>query len=69
MSYAEKERDIVKTEAGPDSPVSSEVHRPAQDDVRVTAKTWFVVAILSFGYGLSFIVSHCERPFARSTSN
>lgn len=52
----DKHQEVTNVEKGSDSP-SVEVDRPAQDDVRVTAKTWFVVAILSFGYGLSFIVS------------
>ena len=51
----EKHQQIINAETGLNSP-DPEQQRPAQDDVRVTAKTWFVVAILSFGYGLSFIV-------------
>jgi hypothetical protein len=50
--------DTEKVESGQESP--NEPDRPAQDDVRVTAKTWLVVSILSFGYGLSFIVCHVQ---------
>ncbi len=55
----EKDQQITNVESGQVSPRHDldqpAVDRPAQDDVRVTAKTWVVVAILSFGYGLSFI--------------
>ncbi len=56
----EKDHGVMNVEAGIDSP-TQEYGRPPQDDVRVTPKTWFVVAILSFGYGLSFIVSSIHR--------
>ena len=39
----EKEKQVTNVEAGVESPLSEE-QRPSQEDVRVTAKTWFVVA-------------------------